>query len=149
MTYRLAILDDCTLLGRLNQQLIQDEGHRNPMTASELEARMRSWLPGEYRGVLFEERGELAAYAIFRERAGEVYLRQFFVVRDRRGEGLGRQALEILRSEVWPATKRLTVDVLVSNQRALAFWRAAGYRKYAVTLEIPPHSCRRSGSAGL
>jgi len=36
--------DDCPQLARLNLQLIRDEGHRNPMTSDELEARMRTWL---------------------------------------------------------------------------------------------------------
>lgn len=35
-------------------QLIQDEGHRNRMTVAELEQRMRGWIAGEYRAVIFE-----------------------------------------------------------------------------------------------
>lgn len=30
------------------------------------------------------------------------------------------------------------VEVLVANERAVAFWRAAGYRDYSLTLEILP-----------
>jgi hypothetical protein len=43
MLYRLASLDDSEVLGELNHQLIQDEGHRNPMTIPELVTRMRFW----------------------------------------------------------------------------------------------------------
>ena len=144
MTFRPATLDDCALLAELNHQLIQDEGHRNRMTVTELENRMRGWLSGEYRATIFEENGEVVSYALFREQPEDIYLRQLFVVRHRRSQGLGRQAVEILRSQVWPRTKRLTVDVLVTNKRAVAFWRAIGYTDYCLTLEIRPDSstCR-------
>jgi predicted acetyltransferase len=75
---------------------------------------------------------------LFREQPDEIYLRQFFVVRNRRREGIGRRAMEILRSQIWPKTKRLTVEVLVANKSAVAFWRAIGYMDYALTFEIMP-----------
>src|SRR5690242_3034785 len=102
MTFRFATLEDCFLLAELNHQLIQDEGHRNRMTAPELEQRMRDWLSGEYRAVIYEMGGEVVAYALFREQPKEVYLRQLFIVRHRRRQGIGRQAVEILRREIWP-----------------------------------------------
>lgn len=138
MTFRLATPDDCGLLAELNHQLIQDEGHRNPTTLPQLEQRMGGFLAGEYQAVLYEEAGEVVAYALFREQAEEIYLRQLFVVRHRRRHGIGRRAVEILRSQVWPRTKRLTVEVLVANEPALAFWRAVGYVDYALTLEVMP-----------
>jgi steroid delta-isomerase-like uncharacterized protein len=140
MTFRLATLDDCALLAGFNQQLIQDERHRNRMTVPELEQRMRCWLAGEYCGVIYEDNGEVVAYALFRERPADIYLRQLFVVRDRRRQGLGRRAVEILRSQVWPKTKRLTVDVLVTNESAVTFWRSIGYTDYCLTLEMLPMS---------
>jgi len=138
ISYRAARLEDCPLLAELNHQLIRDEGHRNPMTVPQLEQRMRDFLAGEYRAVIYEESGEVVAYALFREQPEEIYLRQLFVVRHRRRQGIGRRAMEILRSKVWPKTKRLTVEVLVANQGAVAFWRAAGYRDHCLTLEIMP-----------
>ncbi len=138
MNFRFATSNDCPLLGEWNRQLIQDEGHRSPMTGEELEQRMRGWLAGEYRAVLFEDAGEAAAYALYREQPEEIYLRQFFVARNRRGQGIGRRAIWLLRSQVWPNTKRLTVEVLTSNERAVRFWRSVGYADYALTLEIRP-----------
>ena len=138
MTYRRATPDDCSLLAELNHQLIRDEGHRNSMTVAELERRMRDWLTSEYRAVLYEDGGGVIAYALFREQPEEIYLRQLFVVRHRRSQGIGRRAVEILRSQVWPKTKRLTVDVLVANRRGVAFWREVGYTDYCLSLEILP-----------
>src|SRR5436309_2291018 len=138
MTFRAATLDDCPQLADLNHQLIRDEGHRNRMTVPELELRMRGWISGEYRAIIYEDAGEVLAYALFREQPEEIYLRQLFVVRHRRGQGIGGRAIEILRSQVWPKTKRLTVEVLVANKRAISFWRSVGYTDYALSLEILP-----------
>jgi predicted acetyltransferase len=138
VNFRKATAADCSLLGELNYQLIRDEGHRNAMTVHELEERMCGWIQTDYTAVLFEEEKEVVAYALFREQPKEIYLRQLFVVRDRRRQGIGKNAMQILFSEIWPKNKRLTVEVLTANTAAVAFWRATGYRDYALTLEIMP-----------
>ena len=138
MTFRLASVDDCRLLAEMNHQLIQDEGHRNKMTVAELERRMRGWLSGEYRAAIFEEAGEVVAYGLYRDQPEEIYLRHLFVVRHRRRRGIGRRAVEILRSEVWPKNRRLTVEVLVASHAGVAFWRSVGFADYALSLEIMP-----------
>ena len=140
MTFRSATLDDCPRLAEMNHQLILDEGHRNRMTVPELEQRMRDWLSGEYRAVIYEDAGEVVAYALFREQEREIYLRQLFVVRHRRNQGIGRRAIAILRLQIWPKTKRLTVEVLVANERAVRFWRSVGYADYSLSLEIVPEN---------
>jgi ribosomal protein S18 acetylase RimI-like enzyme len=166
LTYRLATAADCPLLAELNHQLIRDEGHRNRMTVAQLEQRIRGWLAGEYVAVLFEEARqagdvsppslcdaadetrEVVAYGLFRETADEITLRQFYVVPDRRRSGIGRTAINVFRKEIWPLGKRLTVEVLVQNTAAVAFWRDVGYRDYSLTLEIMKElsvvSCRLS-----
>ena len=139
MNFRRAIINDAALLAELNHRLLQDENHRNKkMSIPELERRMRGWLAAEYAAVIFEEDDEVVAYALYREQPEEIYLRQLFVARNRRRKGLGRKAVEILRSKIWPANKRLTVDVLVQNTAAIAFWRAVGYQDYCLALEILP-----------
>jgi GNAT superfamily N-acetyltransferase len=138
VNFRKAALDDCAQLAELNHQLIRDEGHRNKMNVLELEQRLRGWLASEYVAILFEEDGEVLAHALYREQLEEIYLRQLFVARHRRRQGLGRKAIDILRTQIWPKNKRLTVDVLVHNTAAIAFWRAVGYQDYCLTLEIMP-----------
>jgi predicted acetyltransferase len=136
LNFRRATLNDCSLLAELNHQLIRDEGHRNKMTVPELEQRMNGWLASEYAAMLFENDGEVVAYALYREQPEEIYLRQLFVVRNQRRKGVGREAVKILRSKIWPKNKRLTVEVLVQNEAAVAFWRAVGYKDYSLTLEM-------------
>ncbi len=138
MNFRRATSDDCAPLAELNQQLTRDEGHRNKMTVPELEQRLKDWLASEYAAVIFEEGGGTVAYALYRDQPEEIYLRQLFVVRNRRRQGVGRKAFEILRSQFWPVSKRLTVEVLVQNAAAVAFWRAVGFKDYSLKLEILP-----------
>src|SRR5208283_4898368 len=102
MQYRLSNDSDLDLLAEWNYQLIQDEGHRNPMTVPELRERMKGWLMGEYQAVIFSEKGESVAYVLYKEDAKKIYLRQLFVKRDRRREGIGRKAMDILRNQLWP-----------------------------------------------
>lgn len=142
MNHRIATVADCPLLAELNQQLIRDEGHRNPMTVPELEQRMKRWLSEDYTAVLFECEKEVVAYTLFREQPEEIYLRHLFVIPSRRRMGVGRTAVQMLHSRLWRRNKRLTVGVLVSNEPAVAFWRAVGYRDYSLTLEILPEKTR-------
>jgi GNAT superfamily N-acetyltransferase len=137
LSWRQPADSDLDLLADWNHQLIRDEGHRNPMTSLQLAERMKQWLQGEYRAVLFST-DEPVGYALFKQEEQLVYLRQFFVRRDRRRTGLGREAFSILREQVWPRGVRLTVDVLCQNQGGIAFWRSVGYRDYCLTLEIMP-----------
>jgi predicted acetyltransferase len=80
----------------------------------------------------------VVAYGLYRDQPEEIYLRHLFVVRHRRRRGIGRRAVEILRSEVWPKNRRLTVEVLVASHAGVAFWRSVGFADYALSLEIMP-----------
>jgi len=132
MHYRPATPDDCQLLADLNVQLIRDEGHRNPMSLTELAERMRSWLASEYRAVIFaagqgpESLQQPLGYALFRDEPEHIYLRQFFVAREARRQGIGRAAIEHLIQHVWPKHKRIRIDVLVGNTAAIAFGAPSG-----------------------
>jgi ribosomal protein S18 acetylase RimI-like enzyme len=138
LTYRPARLADTILLARMNRQLIEDEAHGSFMTIPELVSRMRLWLSREFQGVLFERDGEVVAYAVYRLEQGAVYLRQFFVSRQHRRQGIGRAAMHILLHGIFPRRARVTVEVLYDNHTAHEFWRAVGFKDFAVTLEICP-----------
>jgi GNAT superfamily N-acetyltransferase len=136
-------------LAEMNRRLIQDEGHRNPMTAPELAERMRGWLEGgEYFAAFFEWDGQLIAYALYREDPTSINLRQFYVDRPFRRIGLGRRAIEMLLNGHWPPEKGVTVEALVGNDAALTFWRAVGFQDYAVTLERPSSTLSKVDSIG-
>jgi hypothetical protein len=139
LVWRYALGEDIGLLAEWNHQLIRDEGHRNSMTVDQLTERMKEWLGGEYRAVIFAD-VEPVGYALFKTEPSSIYLRQFLVHRNRRRTGIGRSAFAILRNEIWPSGIRLTVDVLCQNSGGAAFWHSVGYQDYCLTLEIMPQN---------
>jgi ribosomal protein S18 acetylase RimI-like enzyme len=119
----------------MNQELIRDEGHRNRMTLDELEQRMNGWLASDYRAVIFERDGEATGYVLFRNETDYIYLRQFYVRPEFRRQGIGRAAMEWLAANAWNQSARIRIEVLTGNTGGIAFWRALGFRDYALTME--------------
>ncbi|MBZ0292882.1 MAG: GNAT family N-acetyltransferase [Anaerolineae bacterium] len=137
MRYRLATLDDIPLLAQMNDQLRQDEQSRYQLDMPQLEERMRRLIQDEgYTAVLFMEEANIIAYALYYAVEGGIHLRQFFVSRSYRRQGVGRQAIDLLRREIWPRDARITLEVLTHNERAYQFWKALGFTEYAITLEL-------------
>lgn len=135
MRYRNATAADVFVLARMNHQLIRDEGHRNRMSVSELEERMRSWLEGEYQAVLFEDEQGAVGYALYKWEAEWVYVRQFFVQPERRRQGIGRAAWAWLQQNRWREAPRIRLDVLIGNAVGIQFWRSLGFEDYCITME--------------
>jgi predicted acetyltransferase len=138
LTYRKATQEDVHWLAEMNQQLIRDMGHRNPMTVPELEMRMDDWLAEVYEAIIFEQGPLPVAYALFRQDAESIYLRQLFVVRDFRRQGIGKQAMNILLSDIWPHDWKVVVEVLTINHTGYLFWKSLGFQDYSITLELMP-----------
>jgi len=135
LTRRFASQADIPLLVALNQHLVEDEEYPGRFTAEELAGFWRRWLGSDYQAVLFEIEGRTAAYALYRpDEEGIIYLRHFFVCRHCRRQGVGREAMRQLREEVWPAGKRVLLEVLLHNDRGLRFWRAVGFQDHALVL---------------
>ena len=137
MQYRDAAVADSPVLAEMNHQLIQDEGHSNPMSVAELEDRMRGWLQGDYKAIIFSDEQGSIGYALWRPEPEGVYLRQFLVHRDRRRQGLGRTAMDWLLANTWRDVAHVRLDVLAGNARAISFWRAVGCIDYCLTMVRP------------
>ena len=139
LTSRVATLDDLPLLARLNHQLTVDEKHANQARPLPWFAqRMAGFLAAEYTAILFAEGDETVADALYRphaERDDTLYLRQLYVKRGRRRQGVGREAVRLLREKIWPHGKRVTVEVLAANAAARAFWGALGFTEHSLELE--------------
>lgn len=133
-----AQVSDAASLARMNQQLIRDSGHRNPMSLAALEQRMATWLRGEYRAVLIFHHHRAVGYALYRQDADWLAIRQLFVLPDHRRRGLARATIDWLRHQPELSVPRLRIEVLVDNQPAIAFWRAMGFHDYALTMEWEP-----------
>lgn len=140
---RPATLEDCDLLAEMKQQLIIDEGSRNPMSVPELSERIRRWLQADWQAVLFLIGQQVVGYALFRiwideyhPEQSEVYVRQYFIKPLFRGHGIGQAAFELLQVAYFPAHAALVVDVLATNPRARHFWEKIGFRSYAENLRL-------------
>lgn len=135
MNFRTATATDIPELASLNAALIRDEGHRSRMTVAELEARMQKFFDEGYVAVLFSEGARTAGYALYRSDDEGVYLRQFFIAEHARRKGLGREAVQWLCANAWQDASRVTLQVLLTNQRGIDFWRAVGFGDYCLTME--------------
>ena len=135
VTFIRAHSDDVACLAEMNYRLIQDEGHSNNMSLEELHDRMSEWLQGAYTAILFQLKAQTIGYALFRQEHDCYYLRQFFVDTKYRRRGIGRNAIRWLHENAWKGT-RVRVDVLVNNDRGIAFWRSIGFYDYCLTLEF-------------
>lgn len=133
---RPAGLPDVDLLAEWNERLILDQGHRNPMRAPQLHTRMAGWISGgEYQAWLFESADTPVGYGLTRLEEDFVFLRQFYIDREFRRKGLGKQALDLLCKQVKGQGRRMRVEVLVDNGAGIEFWRACQFQDYSVTLE--------------
>jgi GNAT superfamily N-acetyltransferase len=136
MDYRLAGPSDLATLVAANERLLADEEHPKRYSEQQLRALWEAWLKEGFRAVLFEESGALVAYALYRLSDDGIYLKQFYVERDQRRSGAGREAFEYLRDEIWAPGIRVYVDSLWHNTAAIDFWREMGFREYSLTLEL-------------
>lgn len=138
---RLAGPKDSRILAEMNEQLIVDQAHENVLRGEQLVDRMASWLNGEYEAALGSVDGRPALYALWRpEGDNAIYLRQFFVARNFRRLGLGKTAIDLLRADHWPAHCRVSLEVLIHNEKGIAFWRSVGFRDYSITMKTQTES---------
>jgi GNAT superfamily N-acetyltransferase len=134
---------DLPLLAQMNKRLIEDEGSRNPISIDQLAERMRGWVLGDWEVKLFARDGNVVGYAVHQTRRDEyfpdhtiVYLRQFYIEREMRGQGLGTAAFRALTSEHFPPDCRVVIDALAMNPRGYDFWRHVGFEPYCTTMHL-------------
>ena len=129
-----AKLTDVDTLAVLNKRLIEDEGHPNPMSVEELAERMGGWLQGEYRGYLMIIADRIVAYCLYRDDGDTYYLRQLYVDRDFRRQGIATQMLDWMYANIW-TDKKVRLDVLIHNQNAIAFYERYGFEIRVLRME--------------
>jgi hypothetical protein len=94
MAIKKCALADCGRLAVLNKQLIEDEGHDNPMDVAQLAERMAAFSPASTTPTTSGARALRAtrcwANALVRAPWAQ-YLRHFFICREQRRRGYGRR----------------------------------------------------------
>ena len=122
-----AELTDVERLAKLNQHLIADERHPNPMNITELTQRMKAWLATDYICYVAKQNEGIVAYCLYRDDGGHYYMRQLYVDRAHRRKGIATQLLDWLYENVW-TDKKVRLDVLAHNEDAVAFYKRYGFR---------------------
>ncbi|MDI6871113.1 MAG: GNAT family N-acetyltransferase [Bacillota bacterium] len=135
---------DLPVLARMSCELIEDEGATTSRSLAEVEHRLAEWLEDGWSIDLFLHDGDIAGYAIYQFRPDEyypertvAYLRDFFIARPLRRQGLGRLAFDALIRERFPAASAVVLEVLVSNDKGREFWSALGFQPFSITMKLP------------
>ncbi|GKU78424.1 GNAT family N-acetyltransferase [Paenibacillus sp. L3-i20] len=141
LSINIATEADIRLLGRMNKELIDDEGSSNPMNVIKLEQRMRGFLATDYRADILMIENEPIGYALYRfsvssanPQKQDVYLRQYFIERIFRGRGYGMQGIELLKNLRFASVDTLSIDVLAANTTGHQFWVRAGFQPYSIQM---------------
>ena len=129
-----ATLDDIDSLAILNKFLIEDEKHPNPMNTEQLTQRMSGWLQGEYDSYLVKIDDRIAAYCLYRDDGQYYYLRQLYVDRSFRRQGIATQLLDWMYANIW-ADKTVILDVLIHNHIAILFYEKYGFKIQVLRME--------------
>lgn len=134
---------DFPLLARMNRELADDEGHRNAMTIPELEERLRRFVDEEGWSVdLFMVEDEIVGYATHRRepdpanpKGQRIFLRQFYIVRHYRRDGLGQAAFDALIAARFHAGEQILLETIENNPGGRVFWLRVGFTPYSSILE--------------
>jgi len=133
-----ATLADAEKLALLNKQLIEDENHDNPMTVDQLTERMSSFLSGDYSAIFCVDENQktlgknkkILGYALVNKTTNPIYLRQFFIFRDERRKGYGKQFLIKLLESL--NTDTIDIEVLAGNEAGKAFWLSLNFKPISI-----------------
>ena len=132
MQIRMCSAGDCARLAEMNKRLIDDEKSDNPMSVGELEDRMKGFLNNDHSAYFFLEDGQVIGYALVRNSADPVYLRQFFIDRDHRKQRCGTRAFQLLVEHL--GVKKLELEVLPWNEAGRSFRKSCGFKEISITM---------------
>jgi len=125
---------DLDLLALMNKQLIEDEQHDNPMDIEQLEHRMGEFIASDYHAYLFKLDEEVQGYALVNYRSSPIYLRQFFICRAYRRQGIGRAAFDLLLNHL--QIDQIDLEVMSWNTRGYEFWKSLGFVERSVYMRL-------------
>jgi ribosomal protein S18 acetylase RimI-like enzyme len=129
---RLIPSTDIVLLSRLYQELLEDESFDIPRTADELRDSMAGHLSAGETAFLFVADDEVVGYSLIKGKCSPPYIHHFFICRNARRHGYGKEAFYALLEAL--KTDCIDLDVLVWNERGQAFWSSLGFQPRSVIM---------------
>ena len=125
---------DIPELARLNRMLIEDEKADNAMTVPQLRRRLEEFLGAGYQAFFLMAQGRRVGYALVDITKTPLYLRHFFVIREYRRMGYGREAFMALLDHL--RVSEMDLDVYVWNHRGLQFWKSLGFAARSISMRF-------------
>ena len=117
-------VEDAPLLAEMNKDSIEDEDPESNLSLPHLEERMRSFIKSEYKAFFFLADDKIVGFALCSKSSAPVYMRQFFICRDERRKGYGKQAFGLLLKHL--GIKESEIDVYAWNDSSTRFWKSLG-----------------------
>lgn len=102
------------------------------MSISELENRMNIFLNTEYNAYFFIDNSQIIGYALLKITVEPVYLRQFLIDREYRGQHYGKQAFQMLMQHL--ELDKIDIEVLPWNQIGCSFWKSCGFKETCISM---------------
>ena len=131
---------DLAEIASLNIQLQIDEGSQ-PLSQQQAEQRLTKWLSQDYRCYFLLSDNIRVGYVLFRPTDSDseghpegFYIRQFMIIPEHRGKGLGAAAFEHFASHI-TGNAPLILEVLISNPMGRKFWNSVGFNEHSIKCE--------------
>jgi GNAT superfamily N-acetyltransferase len=133
---RVCTAEDVRELAKMNQMLIEDEKAPKLLSLEQLEKRMVNFLESDYKAYIFSDEGKTIGYALVNMSLNPIYLRHFFICREERRKGYGKEAMHDLMGCL--QINEIDIEVYAWNERGLSFWRSLGFKErvYKMRLNI-------------
>lgn len=123
---------DTMLLTKLFLELMADENTDTPVTEEQAYRRMEEYIARGDRAFTFQVQGAAAGYALVITDRNPLYLRHFYIYRDKRRRGYGTAVFHALLEALGADT--IDLDVFVWNERGKAFWESLGFAPRALMM---------------
>lgn len=119
-------INDVPVLAKMNKHLIEDENAENSMNISQLEKRMQEFINTGYKAFFFTSNDSIIGYGLCNMTQTPIYLRQFFIQREERRKGYGKEAFYKLLECI--GKNEIDIDVYEWNTTAIRFWESLGFK---------------------
>lgn len=95
------------------------------MDIEQLKERMRHFINTDYRAYFFKHDEKVVGYVLVDTTKVPLYIRQFFICREFRRQGLGSVAFRKLLEKL--GTNAIDIEVLPWNECGKGFWKSLGF----------------------
>jgi RimJ/RimL family protein N-acetyltransferase len=117
---------DKDILLKMNKQLMEDEQFDRILSDEILSNKWDEFLTDDkFTVVLFLIDDDITGYAIVQTDLKPLYLRHFFIKREFRRKGYGRESFNAMLEFL--NTNEIDLDVMSWNERGMKFWESLGF----------------------